>query len=132
MTLRITYIFLPDYKKNFKSSILVSDISDHLPTLALLKKTKHIIKEPLLLKSRKLNDNNIEKIKEKLNDINWQNMLGKSLQTDTLYETFSSTLKQIMDKVAPERDIIILPKSRLVDPWMTAGLKQASSTKLRL
>ena len=97
-------------QNNYESSILVSDISDHLPTLALLKQTKHIIKEPLHLKSRKLNDNNIEKIKEKLNDINWQNMLDESLGTDKLYETFSSTLKQIMDKVAPERDIIILPK----------------------
>ena len=71
-------------QKNFKSSILVSDISDHLPTLALLKQTKHIIKEPLHLQSRKLNDNNKEKIKEKLNDINRQNMLDKSLGTDKL------------------------------------------------
>ena len=97
-------------QENFKSSKLVSDISDHLPTLALLKQTKHIIKEPQHLKSRKLNDNNIEKIKEKLNDINWQNILDKSLQTDKLYETFSSTLKQIMDKVMPERDVILSPK----------------------
>ena len=37
-------------------------------------------------------------------------MLDKSLGTDKLYKTFSSTLKHIMDKVAPERDIIILPK----------------------
>ena len=59
-------------------------------------------------------------------------MLDESLGTDKLYETFSSTLRQIMDKVEPERDIIILPKDRLVEPWMTAGPKQASSTKLRL
>ena len=119
-------------QKNFKSSILVSDISDHLPTLALLKQTKHMIKEPLHLKSRELNDNNIEKLKEKPKDINWQNMLDESLGTGQLYETFSSALKQIMDKVAPERDIIILPKNRLVEPLMTAGLKQTSSAKLRL
>ena len=37
-----------------------------------------------------------------------------------------------MDNVAPERDMITLPKNRLVEPWMTARLKQASSTKLRL
>ena len=97
-------------QKYFKSSILVSDITDHLPTLALLNQTKHIIKESLHVKFRKLNDNNIEKIKEKLNNINWQNMLEESLGTDKLYETFSSSLKQIMDKVASERDIIILPK----------------------
>ena len=37
-------------------------------------------------------------------------MLVECLGTDKLYKTFSSTLKQIMGKVAPERDIIILPK----------------------
>ena len=83
---------------------------DHLLTLALLKQTKHTIKEPLHLKSRKLNDSNIEEIKEKLNDINLQNMLDGRLGTDKLYKTFSLTPKQIMDKVVPERDIIILPK----------------------
>ena len=36
-----------------------------------------------------------------------------------------------MDKEVPERDIIIT-KNRVVEPWMTAGLKQASSTQLRL
>ena len=126
------YIFTR-LQKNFKSSILVSDISDHLPTLALLKKTKHIVKDPLHLKSRKLNDSNIEKIKEKkLNDLNWQNILDERLRTDKLYKTFSGTLKQIMDKVAPERDIIISSKNRLVEPGMTARMKQASSPKLRV
>ena len=107
--------------------MMVSDKSDHLPTLALLKQTKDIIKEPLHLKSRKLNDNNIENIKKKLNDINWQNMLDESLGTDKLYETFSSIFKQIMDKVAPERHIIIFPKTRLVEPlddsWTETGIK---------
>ena len=37
-------------------------------------------------------------------------MLNESLGTAKLYKTFSSTLKQIMDKVAYERDVIILPK----------------------
>ena len=59
-------------------------------------------------------------------------MLDKSLGTDKLYKTFSSTLKQIMDKVVPERRQNNIAKNRLVEPWMTAGLKQASSTKLTL
>ena len=43
-------------------------------------------------------------------------MLDEILGTDKLYEIFSLTLKQIMDKVVPERDIIILPRNRLVQP----------------
>ena len=59
-------------------------------------------------------------------------MLDERHGTDKLYETFSSTLKQIVDKVVPEKWHNNITKNRLVEPWLTAVLKQALNAKLRL
>ena len=51
-------------QRSFDSMILVEDISDHLPSLVLMKQTKMSNKEPLNLTSRALNDNKIKCIND--------------------------------------------------------------------
>ena len=41
--------------RNFESTIIVHDVSDHLPSLAMLKQTKLLSKKPLTFRSRCLN-----------------------------------------------------------------------------
>ena len=43
----------------FKSAIMLTDISDHLPILSLLKESKFTNKEPLEFNSRRLNESKI-------------------------------------------------------------------------
>ena len=45
-----------ELQKNFASTILVEDISDHLPSLTLLRQTKLCDKKPLEFESRNLTD----------------------------------------------------------------------------
>ena len=66
----IDNIFVSDkLHKSFDSAILLLDISDHLPSLVLLKQTKILNKEPLEFESRNLNSNKISEIKDNLNKI---------------------------------------------------------------
>ena len=44
--------------KRYESAILINDMSDHLPTLTLLRQTKIKNNTPLIFESRKLNDKN--------------------------------------------------------------------------
>ena len=52
--------------KNFDSTLLLEDLSDHLPTLALLKQTKITNKEPLFFETCKLNENKLGLVKKTL------------------------------------------------------------------
>ena len=48
--------------RNFESAIILSDISDHLPILSLLKQSKYSTKQALEFTSRRLNRNSLAKI----------------------------------------------------------------------
>ena len=50
----------------FESMILLDDMSDHLPLVALLKQTKVLNKEPLTSNSQCLNDDKLRKANHKL------------------------------------------------------------------
>ena len=52
--------------RNFESALLINDISDHMPLLAMLRQTKSLNKEPLTFKSRCLNDNKLKTANHKL------------------------------------------------------------------
>ena len=56
--------------KRFESTIILNDLSDHLPTLALLKQTKITDKLPLEFESRNLNEKKMSQIKHKLYNVN--------------------------------------------------------------
>ena len=53
-------------QQSFDSMILIEEISDHLPSLVLMKQTKLRNKDPLQFKSRKLTADKIKRIKDDL------------------------------------------------------------------
>ena len=57
--------------KKFESLILINDMSDHLPTLTLLRQTKLKNTNPLIFKSRNLTDKKIKQINQSLYKIDW-------------------------------------------------------------
>ena len=73
----IDYIYISyNLQCSFDSLILIDDISDHLPTVALLKKTKLVDKTPIEYTSKKLNDDKIKNINNRLNDKDWNGILN--------------------------------------------------------
>ena len=57
--------------RSFDSCILLEDISDHLPSLAMLKQTKVLNSAPIEFKSRSLNEAKIQQVRDKLFNVDW-------------------------------------------------------------
>ena len=117
--------------QDFKSAVLLNDMSDHMPLLAMLKQTKVTDKTNLELKSRNLNDTKIGIIRDELFTVDWIGELNNKSSSEN-FTKFCSIVKSIMDKVSPERTIIISHKHIYVEPWMTHGIELASRKKLEL
>ena len=117
--------------RDFESSIIMDDLSDHFPVLTMLKQTKLLNKEPLTFTSRCLNDQKLKEANHKLMRKDWVGLLTGTT-CDEKFNQFSMILNTTLDEVAPTRTVRISGKRRYVEPWMTKGLEEASRTKLKL
>ena len=99
--------------QSFDSGILLSDISDHLPSLVLLKQTKLLNKEPLEFTSRNLNEQKLKLINEKLHDIGWNGNLTSS-DVNLNFNYLSNPIDRVMDEIAPRRTVKISAKEDLL------------------
>ena len=97
--------------KFFESSILIEDISDHLPLLILLKQTKLICNKPIEFKTRKLNAKNIKLIKYKLHQVDWTKHLSSNSCSEN-FDLFIAKVNEIMDNVSPLIKIRISTKHK--------------------
>ena len=111
--------------RNFDSAILISNISDHLPTLALLKQTKLCDKKPLEFESRNLAIEKIEKIKLELLHTDWMELLNAP-DCNENFNKFHNKAQEIMNSVAPLKTFRVSARHRHVKPWITKGLENAS------
>lgn len=109
-----------------KSLILLSGISDHLPCCLYYGSSKTKKKEPITIKTRKLNDKKIDNIKSYLSSICWDNLEAKN--TDQAYNCFLNTISEATDLYAPVQTITFNPKNIIRDDWMTPGLLKSSKT----
>ena len=114
--------------RSFDLGILLSDISDHLPSLVLLKQTKLLNKEPLEFMSRNLNEHKLILINEKLHDIDWNGNLTSS-DVNLNFNYLSDSIDRVMDEIAPRCIVKISAKRRFVEPWMTTSLEQSANKK---
>ena len=115
----------------FESSIILDDISDHLPLLVLLKQTKLLDNKPINFESRKLNENTIMLIKQKLFRVDWTKLLNARNCSDN-FDLFSSKLNDIMDSVSPLIKVKISTTRKYQEPWMTRCLEISGRRKLCL
>ena len=114
--------------RSFDSGILLSDISDHLPSLVLLKQTKLLNKEPLEFTSRNLNEQKLKLTNEKLHDIDWNGNLTSS-DVNLNFNYLSNSIDRVMDEIASRCTVKISAKIRFVEPWMTTSLEQSANKK---
>ena len=117
--------------RNFDSAVLLNDISDHLPTLAILKQTKILNKEPLEFKSQNLTQSKIEQINQKLIQTDWTGLLN-ALDCNENFNRFHGRTQEVMNEIAPLKVFKISARCRYVEPWMMKGLEKATKKKLVL
>ena len=126
----IDNIFISEVlQHNFDSAILIHDMSDHLPTLALMKQTKLTDKNPIEFNSRLLNSTCISNINRKLWDIDWIGHLN-SESCDTNFNTFCNLLHETIDTMAPLKCVHITAKRKFSEPWLTQGI-ETSNRKIK-
>ena len=112
----------------FELAILLEDISDHLPTIVLLKQTKMTTITPLTFESRNLSPSKLRQINHDLHQIDWISILDPN-NVDDNFDMLMFNIHSIMDKYSPVKHIRISTKRRHVEPWMTKGLEISSKKK---
>ena len=112
-------------QQSFDSMILIEEISDHLPSLVLMKQTKMRNKDPLCFKSRSLTDTKIGLIKDELKMKDWNGIL-RSDNVNTNFENFCNELETTVEKYAPVREVRISWKRKYIEPWMNKLVERAS------
>ena len=117
--------------RNFESSILIEDISDHLPLLTMLKQTRLLNSEPLKFNSRCLNDKKLKHVNSILMNVDWIGLLTGTTSNQK-FNQFSDKVDSVLDLVAPIKKVKISTKKMFIEPWMTRSLALASEKKLKL
>ena len=113
------------------SSIVVSDLSDHLPCLSIIKNCMITTNSKYVSFKRKLTKVNLEKIKADLCNVNWEQTLSKK-GTETCMNCFHDKLLSIIDEVAPEKVVNVSTKQVISLAWMTPGIIRSSKKQLQL
>ena len=118
----IDNIFLSTRLQNtLESTIIINDMSDHLPCLVIIKNQRKCLKENKTITSRPLTDTNLDKINVELSLINWDQEL-KSTTVEEDFSKFHDKLCAIIDTYAPEKEKKISAKKVVQDPWITRGI----------
>ena len=117
-------------QRNFDSAIIINDMSDHLPAVALLKQTKYTDKSPIEFQRRKLNEEKISKINQKLHNVDWNGNLN-STDCNENFNKFCNLLQTNMDEVSPLVHIRISGKQRYSEPWMMPGIEISNRQNLK-
>ena len=115
---------------NSKSCILLSDISDHFPCLAMITDTGIENKNPLVFKARKITSESIENINQNLADCDWASL--DNLDAELCYDTLLHNVTNCLDIECPEKTIVIPYKNIIKEPWMTGGLIKSATEKDKL
>ena len=128
----IDNIFISEFlHRNFESSILIEDISDHLSLLAMLKQTRLLNTEPLEFESRCLDDKKLKCVNNILMNVDWIGLLTGTTSNQK-FNQFSDKVESVLDQVASIKKVKISAKKRFTEPWMTRSLALASEKKLKL
>ena len=117
--------------RSFELTIIINDMSDHLPVLTMLKQTKLRDSEPITFNSQCLDDKKLKQVNADLMKVDWIGILNGTM-FDEKFNQFSEKIDQILDKIAPVKEVRISAKRRFIEPWMTRGLEQSSCKKIRL
>ena len=107
-------------QSNYTSNILLSNLSDHLPCYVEINKFYAGKKEATKIKKRKLNNDNINKIKKAIGSVNWEGILS-DMSALELFAKFHNKIIEIIDKIAPEYEVHIRNKSEN-KPWISKGI----------
>lgn len=106
---------------SINSSILVTDISDHLPIISSMTYShKNTHSAPVSIEHRNLSPEALNQIINSLNQRNWNSLLD--LSPNNAYNEFTNIVQTTTNLYAPIKRKIISSKHIINQPWMSRGL----------
>ena len=106
---------------SYESNVLIDDISDHLPSVCILKNAKVSRKKLITIKSRDTRKRNMDALKKSLNCTDWSE-LSKLKNVNEKAEWLHNKLVEKIDYYVPFRTHTINYKNLRREPWLTAGI----------
>ena len=117
-----------------KANILVTDITDHFPTVLFQNfdrfKQKVNHQNKYTYKRNHTNDN-IARFKKSLMSVNWKEIL-EGENTDVDYNNFMKKFSDLYDECIPLKKITTNRRKTPISPWITKGLLKSINTKNKL
>ena len=107
----------------YLSFILDCDISDHLPCLTVFNKQHKKVQDPLILKTRHIDDEKLNKMSGKLTGLDWSHL--KNTDCENGFNVVHDKIKMCLDDIAPETTVRISAKRIIREPWVTAGIRKS-------
>ena len=106
------------------SSIIFSNISDHLPCIANLCISEYTKQQQKYVKTRVINDTAINSFRDELSDIDISSLLNANLATDpnTDYEKFENIITKTYDRHFPEKCVKFNKYKHKRSNWITSGI----------
>ena len=115
----------------YASSVLINDISDHLPTACIIPSLIALKKDPIAITCRDSRPKNMKALKQQLTDINWSIELRGDLCNSNM-AVLTNILTNTIDCCIPERTRYLNPKSIRREPWLTSGIKKSIDRNKKL
>ena len=103
------------------SAILIEDLSDHLPCIAILKGIKSLKGEMITVTKRETKPEMIKRVNSDLQQYDWHTEL-QSKTASKQFEIFHERLMNSLNTCCPEKQFTISGISIIREPWLTKGL----------
>ena len=106
------------------SSIIFSNISDHLPCIANLCISENTKQQQKFVRTRVINDTAINNFRDELSDIDISSLLNVNLATDPNndYEKFEKIIPKSYDRHFPEKCVKFNKYKHKRSNWITSGI----------
>ena len=108
------------------SRILITDISDHLPSIVTINGNFLEKKYKITITSRKINDKTIQAISSVLVSHDWEGDFSKA-DVNSNFTLFHDRLLTTLNEYAPEHQIRLTNKQSKREPWIGLSLLKCSS-----
>ena len=119
---------------SISSSIIFSNISDHLPCTVNLDISEHTTKQQKYIRTRLINDTAIENFRSELTEIDMSSLLNANLATDpnTHYDKFEKIIIKTYDKHFPEKRVKFNKYQHKRSNWIKSGILKSIEFKRQI
>ena len=102
----------------------MDDISDHMPSVCVLRSLKGAGKDPVQITSQDTRSRNMAALKKHLQSYDWQTALSTS-DVNTAMTNLHDIIQVEVDLCIPEMTRTLKRKQVRREPWITSSLKRS-------